>query len=179
MKKTTVFAAFASIGLISSAQAFEIDGTEVGGLDTLECWGSPSNSGGAQDDFVDDCVDGLELVSNIGITDAGLITEGSLNAIYVGSNEPGYFLLKFGIGNDSGPNTFLFSNNQLLNYLVWSDAQLLAADVGFSADHLNSISHYAFGGGTTSVPEPATLSLLGLGILGLAAVRRRSVSASK
>jgi hypothetical protein len=71
---------------------------------------------------------------------------------------------------------FVFENLANLSYLVWTNSQLLTA--GIAEGHLDSISHYTYPGGTTTVPEPGTLTLLGLGLVGVGALRRRRSAAS-
>jgi hypothetical protein len=65
------------------------------------------------------------------------------------------------------PAWYLFD----LTALEWDGRETLELS-GFWPGR-GAISHVSFFGGVSSVPEPATLSLLGLGLFGLAAIRRR------
>jgi hypothetical protein len=177
MNKKTLLGAVLALGYGTGAHAILINGTEVGDVDLLLCSADSPNSGQSyEEQLATGCAgQSVSLAENIDIDDSGLlsqaIAEVIYNAINVSGSEPGYFLLKFGTGN-TGDDMLVFENVGSLSYLVWSDSQLLEA--GIPSNHLDSISHYTFGGTpTTSVPEPSTLALLGLGILGLGAMRHR------
>jgi PEP-CTERM motif-containing protein len=172
-----VFLAAALVAFSGRAQALTINGTDVGTLDTVMGAIASAQSGQAYEEqqleaailaYTGTAVD-VTLVSNITINNAAIVSEGGNNYINVSPNEPGYYVLKFGTGN-TGNDMFFMLNEVFLQYLAWSDAQLIA--FGLPSNHVDSISHYTFGGTPTTVPEPATLILLGCGLVGLVAVRR-------
>lgn len=82
--------------------------------------------------------------------------------------DPGYYLVKLGRGNFSGDTHVLYENLASLSYAV---IDLEALGQGATID-IARVSHISEFGGTSTIPEPATLALLGLGLLGLRATAR-------
>jgi hypothetical protein len=92
-----------------------------------------------------------------------------------------------GVKDESGDSTDLalngamyilakFGNNALMVWYVANinDTVTLPASFAGPGQNGGGLSHYTlFGSRTTTVPEPATLGLLGLGLMGVGLARRR------
>jgi len=105
--------------------------------------------------------------------------------IDVDPNEPGYFMLKFGIGGTQvAEDHYYFENIADMTKLVWSNEQVNYLTGGDCANNPNAcnigrLSHYVLfdadtgGGGPVDTPEPTSLALMGIGLATLFRNRRR------
>jgi methionine-rich copper-binding protein CopC len=168
---------------LSSAHAYVID-TKLGSRDL-------ANSGDATELAAIEQASGNYSLTQLGKLDGNAIdltrNPSTTNQFFidVGPVQPLYFLLKFGTGNTGADNTYFFQNVADFTKLVFSNNQisfLFGNDCGIASNSCNTgrLSHVSFygstdgGGSGSSVPEPATIALIGLGVLGFAAARRKA-----
>jgi len=116
--------------------------------------------------------DDLHIYRTYTDTDVSTITDYTF-ALSFGTAAPEYFLLKCGNavdGNTEGTYTnFLLRNdNESLN---WGVFNLYGYD-DFSVFEIDNVSHSGTAG-SAPVPEPATMLLLGSGLIGIAGIRKR------
>jgi len=81
--------------------------------------------------------------------------------------DPAYYLIKLGSGSFTGDTHVLYENFDDLSYAV-IDLDLLGQGATIDITRISHISEF-------SVPEPGTLALFGMGLLGLSFMRRRKL----
>lgn len=165
--KTMLFGALLAFSVSGSAFAYTIaGGIDVGGEDTFLAEAIGLNSGAVSETEWASGIVGTQLTF-AGKTEPAsfIVTEEDAGVIaFQLMTMPSYFLVK------DARKHVLFKNEQSMD---WGVFDLLNY---FGSNKLEDLelSHLTeFNGNTVTVPEPGTLGLLGLGILGLLTVRRK------
>ena len=180
----------------TSASAYTISNgaTDVGILDTFLTSASVNSGDQAELDWVNDYLDTSYTYmvkynsENMLSEDTDTLVPGIWNWRYVDGSStvvaqdlqgtPEYFFIKTGNitpddKKDTTPDHFLFKNDANLN---WSVVDLSRFGNVYELSGVGVLSHVGEFGGTTSVPEPGTLMLLGAGLLGFAVYGKRRMN---
>jgi hypothetical protein len=124
--------------------------------------------------------------SNVGGSEEGLLAGSYETTFYNTPTDPSEALIAYISGDIVGPTAYLLvkDGNQSpawylfdLTALLWDGMEDLVL-AGFWPDN-GAISHVALYGTTAPVPEPATMLLLGTGLLGTAIFSRRKLLKKK
>jgi hypothetical protein len=142
-------------------------GTDVGGVDTLIDTAELTNSGGAELAWLQGLLPGATILPQE--QDVAYFDTNQAN-VYAFLLDPAadYFMIKNATWHA------LFENNASDSWAVFNSS-LLPAGMNLGGDRF-TISHVRAINPTTTVPEPSSLALLGLSMLGLAIARRRNRS---
>lgn len=165
-----LFATASQAGVITSGP---YNGTNVGSTDTLISFtGSLAPCGPGSSPAAEEC-----WANNIlGSGSASYFTKADPVSYYSTdvantfafslTGDPGYFIVK------NSTNWALFQNNGSTDWGVFSTVGL-PSGFNLGGDNRWIISHVTSFNGTREVPEPASLLLVGMGLLGFVFARRR------
>lgn len=156
------------------AWSLTIQGNDVGDVDTLIARTNLANSGeGAEKSWVEAILgDDITLSDKIeGDNWNWLQYDADPNIWALELQEsPEYYIIKTGKIHSTPDTHFLYTN---LDQLSWAVIDL-SFDVGLADIDIYKVSHITTFTGVNPVPEPATMLLFGIGLLGIAGLGRKS-----
>ncbi|HEY9134625.1 MAG TPA: PEP-CTERM sorting domain-containing protein [Pseudomonadales bacterium] len=160
--------------LSTSSWAYMVGTTDVGGVDSIFAHNTLADSSAAGEEAWVESLLGYDVaISYKNDATSWSLVNGETSIYASGLSSPtAYYIVKFGNGGISGLDShYLYQNLDELMYAV-IDLDLVSTAHNFNIGRVSHVTE--FGAGTTDVPEPGTLMLLGLGLLGMLGASVRS-----